>query len=335
MDVRFGINFLPGPPAQFVSWISQAEESGFELVGISDSQAVYRDVYVSAALCATNTTRVRFGPRVINPVTRHPSVAAAAAATREELAPGRTMVGIGTGYSAVHTLGLKPSTRAELREYIQAMRDLLSTGQATYQGRQCTMSWGRKSIPIYVAAAGPRTLRLAGQIADGAIIATGLLPEVVKDSIAQVHEGAREAGRDPAEIDLWWFPVMNIAADRRAAIDELKMSLATPGSQLAQAGSQGKHVPPELIPKFQELDARYRYDEHSVPGGTNGRLVEELGLLDYLADRFAITGPPSECIRQIERAAEAGARQLWISVHFDDKARFMRDFSTQILPAFR
>jgi 5,10-methylenetetrahydromethanopterin reductase len=335
VSVRFGINFLPGEPAEFVSWVTQAEDSGFELVGISDSQAVYRDVYVSAALCATNTSRVRFGPRVINPITRHPSVAAAAAATVEELAPGRTMVGIGTGYSAVYTLGLKPANRAGLREYVQAMRGLMTTGEAVYQGNQCTMSWGRKRVPIYIAAAGPRTLRLAGQIADGAIIATGLLPEVVQDSIAQVEAGAREAGRDPSEIDLWWFPLMNIAADRQTAIQDIKMSLASPGSQLAQRGTAGKHVPPELEPKFRELDARYRYDEHVKPGGTNARLVEELGLIDYLADRFAIVGPPADCIQQIEQAAEAGANQLWISVHFDDKARFIRDFARQIMPAFR
>jgi 5,10-methylenetetrahydromethanopterin reductase len=64
-------------------------------------------------------------------------------------------------------------------------------------------------MPTYLAASGPRTLRLAGQIADGTAIRTGLTPEIVRDSIAQVHAGAREAGRDPAEIDLWWWPDVN------------------------------------------------------------------------------------------------------------------------------
>ena len=77
MTVRFGITFLPGPPRDFVEWCRAAEAGGFEMIGIADSQSLYREVYVSTTLCATNTTRVRFGPRVINPLTRHPAVAAA------------------------------------------------------------------------------------------------------------------------------------------------------------------------------------------------------------------------------------------------------------------
>ena len=75
--------------------------------------------------------------------------------------------------------------------------------------------------------------------------------------------------------------------------------------------------------------------DHVAPGSANCRLIEELGLVDYLADRFAIAGTPAECIRTIERAVEAGARRFWISIHFDDKLRFMRDWATKIMPAFR
>lgn len=335
MTVRFGITFLPGRPAEFVEWCRAAERNGFAVIGVADSQSLYREAFVSATLCATNTHSIRFGPRVINPLTRHPAVVASAAATLEELAPGRTVLGIGTGFSAVYNLGLKASTRAQLKEYLLAVRALLTEGKAQYQGRQLRQTWAQATVPLYVAASGPKMLHLAGQVADGVVIYNGLFPEIIRDSIERVHRGACEAGRDPASIDLWWFPLANVAADRRMAIDEITMSLAPAGTHLAHAGSEGKHVPPELVARLEELDRRYHYDEHDVPAGANRHLVEELGLVDYLADRYAIAGTPAECITKIKTAVEAGARQFWLSVHFHDKLRFMRDWSTQVMRAFR
>ena len=82
-------------PPEVVGWAKEVERCGYDLLGISDSQSICRDIYVILALCAAATERIRFGPRVITPVTRHPAVAACAAATLEELAPGRTMLTIG------------------------------------------------------------------------------------------------------------------------------------------------------------------------------------------------------------------------------------------------
>lgn len=335
MRVRFGITFLPNAPHEFAEWCRVAEETGFDIIGVADSQSLYRDVYVSAAVCAMNTERIRFGPRVINPLTRHPAVAASAALTLEELAPGRTILGIGTGDSAIYNIGLKPATHAAMREYLTAIRELLTTGETEYQGRQVRLTWGRADIPIYIAASGPKTLRLAGQIADGVVINTGLLPEVIQASIAEVRRGAEEAGRDPAEIDMWWLPLTNVADDRDQAIDEIKMSLASAGSHLSRFTTEGKFIPPDLLPRIKELGDRYHFDQHDKPDSANRQLIEELGLVDYLADRFSVAGTPEDCIRKLERAIEAGARQFWMSVHFDDKVRFMRDWARRVMPAFR
>jgi len=335
MQVRFGINFLPNAPHDVVEWARTAEACGFDVVGIADSQSLYRDVYVCAALCAVNTERIRFGPRVINPLTRHPAVAASAALTLEELAPGRTMLGIGSGDSAVYNIGRKGSTLAELRDYLLAVRGLLTEGTAEDEGHPARRTWGRASVPRDVAASGPKTLRLAGRVADGVVINTGLLPHIIHDSIEQVRRGAVEAGRDPAEVDLWWLPLTNLADDRRAAIEEIAMSLASAGSHLSRFTTVGKHIPPELLPKVRELGARYHFDQHSKPDSANRQLIAELGLVDYLADRFAVAGRAGDCIRKLEQAAEAGARQFWMSVHFDDKVGFMREWANRVTPAFR
>jgi alkanesulfonate monooxygenase SsuD/methylene tetrahydromethanopterin reductase-like flavin-dependent oxidoreductase (luciferase family) len=86
--------------------------------------------------------------------------------------------------------------------------------------------------------------------------------------------------------------------------------------------------------KVRELGRRYNSAQHDVPGSDNRALIKELGLLDYLAERFAVIGSPRDCIAKLERAIDAGARQFWMSVHFDDKIEFMRQWSTQVMPAF-
>ncbi|MCY4454047.1 MAG: LLM class flavin-dependent oxidoreductase [Immundisolibacterales bacterium] len=332
--VRFGVNYLPGPAAETLQWAKAAEDAGFDIVGIADSQSVYRDVHTCLALCAGGTRRVRLGPRVINPLTRHPAVAAGAAATLAEMAPGRTMLGIGTGDSAVLNLGLTPSTRARLRAYVETVRELLDTGQSVWEDRPVRMTWGRGRIPIYLAASGPRMLHLAGEIADGVIINTGLTPEIVRDSIARVRAGAESAGRRLEDVDLWWLPVANVRDDRAAAIDEVAMTLASAGSHLSRFTTEGKHIPPHLLDAVVALGERYRPEEHSKPDSSNRGLIRELGLLDYLADRFAIAGTVDDCVARVEAAAEAGARQFWMSIHFDDKARFLRDFRS-VMTALR
>jgi 5,10-methylenetetrahydromethanopterin reductase len=336
MSVQFGINFMPTAPArQVVEWARGVERHGYAILGISDSQSICRDVYVTLGLCAAETGRIRLGPRVITPVTRHPAVAASAAATLEEIAPGRTMVAIGSGDSAAYNIGLRPVPLAELRAYTLAIRELLATGRTDYHGAAAHFTWSRPRVPLFLAASGPRTLRLAGQIADGVVVRTGILPEIVRDSIAQVRQGAAEAGRDPDAVEMWWWPDANIAASRREAVDEIRMSLASAGNHLTRFTSEGKHIPPELLGKLKALGERYSFGDHVAPGSANARLIEELGLVDYLADRFAFAGTAAECVKKIERAVDAGARRFWISIHFDDKFRFMKEWAEQVMPAFR
>ena len=334
-SVKFGITLLPSPASEYIDWCQTAEAAGFDMIGIADSQSLYREAFVGTTLCALNTERVRFGPLVINPMTRHPAVAASAIATVAELAPGRAILGIGTGDSAVHNAGVDPADLAELRAYTTAIQDLQSKGIAEYHGRQVKLTWEGPRVPIYVAASGPKTLELAGEIADGVIILTGLLPEVIEDSIIRVRTGAEKSGRSLDDLDLWWFHWSAVADTRDAAIDMIKMSLASGAKHLARFTTIGKHIPGDLEPKIREVKRRYRFDQHQQPGSDNVRLIEELGLVDYLADRMAIAGTPQECIAKIESAAEAGARQFCMHVGFDDKTGFMRAWSAQVMSAFK
>src|SRR5205085_7838157 len=89
--------------------------------------------------------------------------------------------------SSVDNIGLRPAKHAELIAYVKTIRELLQRGDSIYSGAPCRLTWFRGSIPIYLAASGPKTLQLAGEIADGVVINTGLTPEIVRDSRSEEH----------------------------------------------------------------------------------------------------------------------------------------------------
>src|SRR5687767_226788 len=101
MTVKFGVSFLPRAPETVVRWSTVAEELGYDRLGIGDSPMLYRDPWITLALVAKSTQRIPIGVWVTNPVTQHPLVMANAAATLDELAPGRICIGIATGDSGI------------------------------------------------------------------------------------------------------------------------------------------------------------------------------------------------------------------------------------------
>ncbi len=334
MPVKFGITFLPERLADFVQWVRYAEDSGFDIIGVADSQSLHRELYVALTLCALNTSHVRFGSRVTNPRTRHPAVTASAMASLEELAPGRTLAGVGTGDSALSAVGLTGVSLQILQDYVETLRALCQGERATYQERSMRLTWSGARIPIYISAHGPKTLRLAGAIADGVVVGTGFLPDVAQDSLEQIRLGAEAAGRDFHSIDIWWWTMCNVAEHRDRALGEMGAALAATGNHLTRFTTEGKHIPPQLMESMTRLRAAYQVESHFVPGGEspNSRLVDQLGLRDYLAERFAIAGTPDECVEKIQGLAAIGVNQIWTSPSFADKMAFMHAWSEQVLP---
>src|SRR5262249_1103318 len=159
------------------------------------------------------------------------------------------------------------------------------------------------------AAAGPKALRLAGEIADVVIMGSGFLPECIRASMRYVHEGARAAGRDPATLEVWVFGPANVAESREQAVAPLRAAAAATGHFSFSRGLELAGVPADLVAAVQRLAREYRTQDHQ--GGTgsfNAHLVESLGLSDYMTRRFALAGTPQECIDQARAVAEAGVR---------------------------
>ena len=112
---RFGIVLLPESLRDFGPLCREAEATGFEWLGVADSQSVFHELYVALTLAALETSRIRLGPLVTNPQTRHLVVTASAMASLDELSGGRVALGLGSGDSAIYTLGAPPATVAGSR----------------------------------------------------------------------------------------------------------------------------------------------------------------------------------------------------------------------------
>src|SRR5215831_15736031 len=120
----FGIVFLPESLARFGDLCAEAEERGFEWIGVADSQSVFRELYVALTVAALRTRRSHLGPLVTNPLTRHLVVTASAISSVDELSGGRVRLGLGSGDSAIYTIGAPPTTLAGLEDSILTLRRL-------------------------------------------------------------------------------------------------------------------------------------------------------------------------------------------------------------------
>jgi 5,10-methylenetetrahydromethanopterin reductase len=306
---------------------------GFEWVGVADSQSVFHELYVALTLAAAGTTRARVGPLVTNPLTRHLVVTASAMTSIDAVSRGRAVLGIGSGDSAIFTLGAPPATLAGLEEAVLTLGRLTGGDVVKRGDRAWRVHRTSRRIPIYLAAEGPRTLELAGRVADGVIVGLGLTPDVVSLSLAAVELGARAAGRRLADLDIWWFAKTNVADTREAAIAPITMALAASANHAFRFTLEGKGVPAALHAPIRGLQREYDAHQHEIAGAHNAGLTDRWGLTDFLIDRFAIAGTPTDCVAQIRRAMAAGARQFITTSFVPDPRAFMRRWAQQVAAA--
>ena len=215
-----------------------AERLGYASVWFGDSQLIWRELYGLLGAAAATTARIKLGTGVTNPVTRHPAVTASAIATVQELSAGRAILGISVGDTALKSMGLGPTTRAELTRYVQIVRAL---GQGdTVQGPSGEMRLAYAAAttpaPIVIGASGPKMLHLAGEIGDGVVI-------------------TREARAGPT-----LTAMLRCVADGRAAagrgrpVHDLRVRLGC-RTRRPRQGAAGRAIPRRLDPAPRPLAA--------------------------------------------------------------------------------
>jgi 5,10-methylenetetrahydromethanopterin reductase len=313
------------------------EQQGFDLVGLVDSPTLAYDPYVALTLAALSTQRARIGTAVTNPRTRHPLILANLAASLERVAPGRTFLGLGTGNSGVAHAGAAPATLDALAETVEIVRRLLAGQPASAHGAELVLKIPCSPVPIMLAASGPRSLRLAGRVADVVFFNLGATPEHVRQALGWIAEGAEAAGRDPATVESWLYTPAAVAPDRALAQDEVRNAAVSSAVFVLKRDAASKEVPPELADRIEQLVRDYDWRHHLTPGRTpNYELVERLGLVDYVLGRFSISGTPEDCRRRLAELRAAGLRNICFNLSpVHDLPAMLSLYGVEVLPPIR
>ena len=296
---RFGLNRFDARSVDaFAADVRRAEALGWDAALQPDSQLRRRDTYVLLAAAARATERITLGPLLANPVNRHPTVTASSIATIDELAPGRVLLGWGVGDTAVRLAGLKPARVAELEASTRLMRALLD-GHAVEVGapRPARLPHHRP-VPIWIAAGGPKTLRMAGSIADGVFIRVGTHPENIATSVDAIRAGAKDAGRDPASVQLGAI-FHTVLVDDPGRATTMAKSLAAGYYEY----SPRLFDPPRLTwtgpdPETLKRERQVWPDFHHASDlELSGRVVDFLPA--SAADAFSLRGAPADIVTQL------------------------------------
>ena len=327
--VRFGYKASAEQfgPRELLDFSVLAEEVGLDVVAVSDHFQPWRhstgrapNALVWLGALAASTDRVAIGTSVLTPTLRyHPAIVAQAFGTLAQLAPGRVFLGVGTGEAMNET----PATGLEwpafkerfdrLVEAIELKRLLWAEERVTFEGTyyrtEAATVYERPEhpIPIYVAASGARTAKMAGRVGDGFICTSGKKPELYRELLDAVEEGAREAGKDPAGVhrlievkvsydhdperarhDCGWWAALSLSTEEKSGIED-----------------------PIELERLADANA------------------------DRAASRFIVTDDPEECVERIAPYVELGFDDLVFHAPGADQRRFLEAFSQDVLPRLR
>ena len=335
----FGVVLQNDPPgARIVEFARQAELLGFSHVWTFDSHLLWQEPYVIYSQILANTRKVTVGPMVTNPATRDWTVTASLFATLNEMFGNRTICGIGRGDSAVRVTNGRPATLATLRESIGVIRGLANSAAVEYNGNTLRFPWSAGSkLPIWVAAYGPRALRLAGEVGDGFILQLAD-PDITAWSIAAVRRAAADAGRDPATVTICVaapaYVTDGSAAGLAHARDQCRWFGGMVGNHVADIVARygtGDATETAAVPKaLSDYIANrqgYDYNAHGRAGSGHTDFVP-----DEIIDRFCLLGPVAAQVERLQQLQQLGVDQFALYLQHDSKAATLAAYGDHVIP---
>ncbi len=318
------------PIDEFMDFVRRAEDMGFDPLLFSDTVSLSHfrilDLFPVMTLAAQATRTSAVGACVTNPVTRHLTVTANAFATVDHIAGGRTVLGIGSGDTALYLLGKKFVNLAGMRETLTVLRALLDGEPVTYEGQELRSNWRKPDLPIFLAADGPKMLALGGELADGLIVGAGLSPDVIDWVWGCVAKGEARAGRKQGTTPIWMDGVVNFGPDREAVRNATRPRMCTRANHNFRVAYNA--VPEEHLAGVRNF--RENYNESDV--GFKNKNSERV--TDYLLDRFGIVGTESDVIERFEEVAGLGVETFLVAMPFllEERFRIIDLLAREVIP---
>jgi 5,10-methylenetetrahydromethanopterin reductase len=301
------------PVSELIELGLRCESLGYDQLWYTDVR-LFRECYIGLAALAARTERIRLGPGVTDPYSRHPAVTAATIATLDELSGGRALLGLGVGGTGFRELGLAtPLPVAALREAVGMIRRLLRGEEVTFQGKVLSLDQGRlqftpprPEIPIYFATHGAQVARLAGEVADGVMIANAVVPSAVTGYLDQLREGARKAGRSLRDVEVSLRFEVCLDDDEEAAFAVMRRRVA----QRLMAGYP-------RVEFLERLEVSLPAAFHELAAGKDPRQLDRLaGLLPREAvERTVLAGRPDGVAKRVSAALTPEVSRVTIRPH--------------------
>jgi probable F420-dependent oxidoreductase len=329
----FGLVLQTDPPAAAViERMREAEDRGFRYGWTFDSHVLWQEPFVIYSQILAATTGLTVGPMVTNPLTRDWSVTASLFATLNDMFGNRTVCGIGRGDSARRVTGQAPSTLARLASAMQVIKDLAEGRAVELNGAKIQIPWVRNGkLEIWMAAYGPRALRLAGEQADGFILQTAD-PEIARWTIGAVKDAARAAGRDPDAVTVCVAAPAYVGDDVAHQRDQLRWFGGMVGNHVADLVTRyGQAGPvPRALTDYIAGRGGYDYAHHGRAGNKSADFVP-----DAIVDRFCLTGPAEAHVERLSELADLGADQFAVYLMHDQPELTMAAYGDTVIPALR
>ena len=279
--------------------IARAEDAGFDGVGVHDHPHSGRDVYMALALAAARTRRVTLYPATSSPAVRHPLLLASAAHSLEEIVPGRARLTIASGFLAARSVGRPRATVAAMREAIVQVRALLAGERQTFAATETRLrNVTARPTPVFLLAAGPRMIELAGEVADGALLFVGLHRDAIARARRHLAIGAARAGRSLADVPVIFIVTLGLDRTVKAASEWVRRWFEPGRPLLAYPSASNLHW---------LRAAGFDFDEDLDPA----TIGDDVAL--RVADAFGCFGPPEHCAERLLRAKEeAGVDHVFV-----------------------
>lgn len=289
-------NMASGTIDQLVTYAQMAEARGLRNFLVTESVT---DSLALAQHIASKTTRIQVGTGITNIYLRHPLLAALHVLAIDQVAPGRILLGLGTSHV--------PTNKAygiAMDKPLTALRDYVTTVSSVFQGKYAALAQmaarglavpkAERKIPIYVAGISPKSIVLTGELADGSL-PLNYAPHGLQEVVDGIAQGARKAGRSPADVTIAFIMHCCVCPDRAVALRSVKRTLAFYGR----------------MPFYNRLFARQGYQKEAeritagwAKGDTNAAAE---AVSDQMAEQMAAIGTAQECQKKVEEFEKAGA----------------------------
>jgi alkanesulfonate monooxygenase SsuD/methylene tetrahydromethanopterin reductase-like flavin-dependent oxidoreductase (luciferase family) len=357
--MKLGISITPGIDAP--NRVQRAEAAGFDAAIFVDSPMIFGDPYVWIAASAARTERIRLMPGVTNPVIRNAAITASTLASLNMLAPDRIGMGIGVGFTGTGAMGLRAATLAQLEHYVGEVRGLL-------RGEVTEISAGQVSVPmqflnagapffrtfdhlpVYIASAGPRSLELAGRIADGVILGGVIDTALIGACRDYINRGAGASGRGAGDVEIAVTPRVYLTDEKGAEFEQLRDALGArvlgPASNFSRVAELSEAVSPTLTRAF--VAARETaYAPADSPDDEDPRSHHLRAYRGYTAklqdwqydlvtpevlEATALAGTPAMCLDRLQTIAGCGVSMAILSPAAEQVDDVIDVFGREIIP---